>query len=343
MKRQEESFFEKNSHKPMRIASITKIMTAIIAIESGKMNEEVKISKQAVETEGSSIYLQEGEKIKLEHLVYGLMLRSGNDAAAAIAEHVGGSLDGFAYLMNEKANQVGMFNTHFANPHGLDDHENHYSTAYDMAILTQYAMKNEQFEKVFRTKTYSAPNPTEKWDRTWRNKNKLLTSLYDYSTGGKTGYTKKANRTLVSTASKDNLDLIAVTLDDPDDWNDHINMFESTFDLYNKTTIQEEGFLANIDDSFYKDHLFVNRNISYPLTEDEKKNIKVKIDLKKPNKKWERSNVPSIVGTYSVLLNNDLIQRVPVYYNNGETTPPKRGFFESLKRLFVIFVGVGDG
>src|SRR5690606_21748814 len=137
--------FEKNAHTKMRIASITKIMTAIIAVESGKLNEMVKVSPNAVRTEGSSLYLQPNEKIKLEQLVYGLMLRSGNDAAVAIAEHVGGSLEGFVFLMNQKAAEIGMINTEFANPHGLDDHENHYSTSYDMAILTRYAMQNEKF------------------------------------------------------------------------------------------------------------------------------------------------------------------------------------------------------
>ena len=153
------------------------------------------------------------------------MLRSGNDAAVAIAEHVGGSVEGFVFLMNQKAAEIGMRNTHFANPHGLDDSENHYSTAYDMALLMQYAMKNKEFRKISGTEVYRAPAaPGEDWDRVWRNKNKLLTSLYEYCTGGKTGYTKRAKRTLVTTASKGGMDLIAVTLDAPDDWNDHIAM-----------------------------------------------------------------------------------------------------------------------
>ncbi|GAE43409.1 D-alanyl-D-alanine carboxypeptidase [Mesobacillus boroniphilus JCM 21738] len=148
--------YEKDAYRVSRIASITKIMTAILAIESGQLDEKVKVSENAVRTEGSSIYLKPGEKIRLEDLVYGLMLRSGNDAAVAIAEHVGGSLEGFAYLMNEKAQQIGMENTHFANPHGLDDHEDHMSTAYDMAILTRYAMKNEIYKEIAGTKIHSS-------------------------------------------------------------------------------------------------------------------------------------------------------------------------------------------
>ncbi|MDP4162510.1 MAG: serine hydrolase, partial [Bacillota bacterium] len=119
--------YEKNAHKISRIASITKIMTAILAIESGKMNDMVKVSKRAIQAEGSSIYLKEGQKVSLEDLTYGLMLRSGNDAAVAIAEHVGGSLEGFIFMMNQQASELGMENTNFQNPHGLDDHKNHYS------------------------------------------------------------------------------------------------------------------------------------------------------------------------------------------------------------------------
>jgi len=218
--------YEKDAHTQRRIASITKIMTAILAIESGKMNDMVTISENAVRTEGSSIYLKAGDKIPLEDLVYGLMLRSGNDAATAIAEYVGGSLDGFVYLMKQKAEEIGMKDTNFENPHGLDDHENHYSTAYDMALLTRYAMENDMYKKIAGTEKYRSEDPNGDWDRVWKNKNKLLTGLYEYTTGGKTGFTKLAKRTLVSTAEKDGVELIAVTLNDPEDWDDHLNRYE---------------------------------------------------------------------------------------------------------------------
>ena len=244
--------YAKEAHQVRRIASITKIMTAILAIESGKLNDRVKVSENAVRAEGSSIYLKPGEKIKLEDLVYGLMLRSGNDSAVAIAEHVGGSLDGFVYLMNQKAEEIGMKNTHFANPHGLDDHEDHFSTAYDMALLTRYAMTNDTYKLIAGTKVHRAPNPTEKWDRVWKNKNRLLTELYDYTTGGKTGYTKRAKRTLVTTATKNDLDLIAVTLNGPDDWNDHINMYEYGFKNYKLVNVLQEGTIKEINEPFYK-------------------------------------------------------------------------------------------
>src|SRR5690625_2988793 len=189
--------FEKKAHEPQSIASITKLMTAIIAIESGKMNEMAMTSRRAIYTEGSSIYLEQGERMSIKDLVYGLMLRSGNDAAVVISEHIGGSVEGFVYLMNEKARWLGMTNTNFENPHGLES-ENHYSTAYDMALLMRYAMNNEVFLKISKTKTYQA----ETRSYAWLNKNKLLTSFYDYCTGGKTGITRKAGRTLVTSARK---------------------------------------------------------------------------------------------------------------------------------------------
>src|SRR5690625_997885 len=160
--------YEKNAYEEESIASITKIMTAIIAIESGKMHEKAKASRNAIYTEGSSIYLEQGEKMTIEDLVYGLMLRSGNDAAIAISEHIGGSEEGFVHLMNEKAKWLGMTNTNFDNPHGLES-DNHYSTAYDIGLLLNYAINNELFQKVSGTTSYLSSNRTYKW----QNKNKL--------------------------------------------------------------------------------------------------------------------------------------------------------------------------
>ncbi|MFS0822899.1 D-alanyl-D-alanine carboxypeptidase family protein [Bacillus sp. 1P02SD] len=333
--------FEKNAHQRMRIASITKIMTAIIAIESGKLDEMVKVSNKAVRAEGSSLYLKPNEQIKLEDLVYGLMLRSGNDSAVAIAEHVGGSLEGFVFMMNQKAAEIGMQNTEFANPHGLDDHENHYSTAYDMAILTRYAMMNEKYREITSTKVHRAPNPTEKWDRVWRNKNKLLTKLYPYSTGGKTGYTKRAKRTLVSTASKDGIDLIAVTINASDDWNDHMNMFNRAFEKYDLVKVVEEGYLRT-DSSFYKGKVFVDHDFMYPLSPEEKKEIKLHVELLEPdNREWRKpENVPDIVGTLTVNLGDETIEEMPIYFDNGNVDRPKETFWETLKSMFLVILGV---
>ncbi|WP_299088250.1 D-alanyl-D-alanine carboxypeptidase family protein [uncultured Metabacillus sp.] len=333
--------YEKEANTKMRIASITKIMTAILAIESGKLDEMVKVSERALQAEGSSIYLQKGEKIKLEDLVYGLMLRSGNDAAVAIAEHVGGSLEGFVVMMNQKAEEIGMTNTEFANPHGLDDHENHYSTAYDMAILTKYAMENETYRKISGTETHRAPNPNEKWDRVWHNKNKLVTGLYKYSTGGKTGYTVRAKRTLVSTASKNGLNTIVVTLNDPNDWDDHINLHDFAFNNYELVKIKQEGTLSNIDNDFYQDKVFIKRDILYPLTAEEQEKIKINLSLLTPKKKWkEPKDVPNVVGKMSVKLDEREIEKLPIYFDNGKVEKPKNSFWELFKNLFFAATGV---
>lgn len=333
--------YEKQAHKKMRIASITKIMTAILAIESGKLNEMATVSEQAIRAEGSSVYLQKGEKIKLEDLVYGLMLRSGNDAAVAIAEHVGGSLEGFVVMMNQKAEEIGMSNTEFANPHGLDDHENHYSTAYDMAILTQYAMKNETYQEISGTETHKAPNPNEKWDRVWHNKNKLLTSLYKYSTGGKTGYTVRAKRTLVSTASKGGMDTIVVTLNDPDDWKDHMNLHNYAFNNYELVNLKHQGTLSDIENEFYDDKVFINRDVLYPLTKEEQENVRINISLQKPQEEWEDlENVPNVVGELSVKVEEREIADIPIYFDNGKVEKPKGSFWDLFKNLFFAITGV---
>lgn len=249
-----EVLIEKEAHDQQPIASITKIMTAIIAIESEEMSHFTRASRRAIYTEGSSIYLEQGEKMLIEDLVYGLVLRSGNDAAVAIAEHVGGSVEGFVHLMNEKAKWLGMTNTHFENPHGLDA-ETHFSSAYDMALLMKYAMENEEFRKITKTHLHKAKNRSYGWG----NKNKLLTSLYEYCIGGKTGFTKKSGRTLTTVAQKEGKDLIAVTLNASDDWNDHIQMYEWGFQQLNdqsalstKISGIQEDFLTDVIDIFKK-------------------------------------------------------------------------------------------
>ena len=332
--------YEKDAYTQRRIASITKIMTAIIAIESGKMNETVKISGNAAGTEGSSLYLKEGEKITLENLVYGLMLRSGNDAAVAIAEEVGGSLEGFVTLMNQKAEEIGMSHTVFMNPHGLDDHENHLSTAYDMAILTQYAMDNDTYRIISSTKVHKAPNATEDWDYVWRNKNKLLTSLYSDSTGGKTGYTKRAKRTLVSTAERDGMTLIAVTLDAPDDWNDHISMFNWGYSNYELTLLEPKGIIKDVKDEPYKGNVRLNRDLSYPLTSEERDQIHSTIQLVEPpdESKWdEMGSTDDPVGMYVVKLNNKTIVKAPITFDSVEKK--EKGLWGFFKGLFSLDIG----
>ncbi|WP_332697348.1 D-alanyl-D-alanine carboxypeptidase family protein [Halalkalibacter lacteus] len=332
--------YGKNENTPLRIASITKIMTAILAIESGKMDEMVQVSTRAEGTEGSSIYLRAGEKIKLEDLVYGLMLRSGNDSAVAIAEHVGGSLEGFIYMMNEKAEQLGMVNSMFQNPHGLDDHEDHYSSAYDMALLGQYAMGNEVYREISSAKNHRAEGEQV---RVWRNKNRLLTELYQYSTGGKTGYTKRAKRTLVSTASKDNENLIAVTLNAPSDWHDHMNLFNWAFDTYSTELLVEEGTIQEIEDEFYKDRVYAPYSFEYPLSQSEKEEFQKEITLYRPptDERKNSYDPPQPVGKVELTINNEMIGQVPLLYDAPEIEE-KRGFWSRFLDFFSFTIGVSS-
>jgi D-alanyl-D-alanine carboxypeptidase (penicillin-binding protein 5/6) len=222
--------YSKQGDKPLRIASLTKIMTAIVAIEHGKLSDSAKVSKNAFGKEGSSIYLKLDEEMSLHHLLYGMMLRSGNDAATTIAEHIGGTVEGFAYLMNEKARMIGMEHSLFRNPSGLDE-EGHVSTANDMAKLAAYSLRNPQFQEIVKTKLKKAPNPNEPWDYTWLNKNKML-NLYNGADGVKTGYTKLAKRCLVSSATRGGQQLAVVTLNDANDWADHAKLLDYGFDQY---------------------------------------------------------------------------------------------------------------
>ena len=216
--------YAQNADATMLIASTTKIMTALVAIRKGNLSEVVTVKREATLTEGSSMYLKEGEQLTLETLLYGLMLCSGNDAAVAIAEHVGGSQAGFVKMMNETAKELGMEHTSFANPNGLDA-ETHYSTARDMAVLACAAMENETFARIVSTRTVTMGG------RTMTNHNKLL-SWAEGCIGLKTGYTKAAGRTLVSCMEKNGQRLVAVTLQDGNDWADHQALYAYGFDTY---------------------------------------------------------------------------------------------------------------
>ena len=223
----------------MSMASTTKIMTALVAIESADISQKVSVSPCAVGVEGSSIYLYEGERLTLEELLYAMLLESANDAAAAIAIAVGGSIEDFAALMNEKANDLGLESTHFTNPHGLDDGE-HYTTARELAIIAAEAMRNETFRKIVSTYKKTIPLNETEGVRLLINHNKLLKG-YDGAVGIKTGYTKKSGRCLVSAAERDGVRLICVTLSAPDDWQDHKTLLDFGFSSYESRLLCEDG------------------------------------------------------------------------------------------------------
>lgn len=222
--------YEKDAEKIRPMASTTKIMTALVAIEGFDIDMTVKIPPEATGIEGSSIYLCAGEKLTLRQLVYALMLSSANDAATAIAIYCAGSVESFADKMNDTARRIGLSNTHFDNPHGLDS-SSHYTTAADLAKLTAYAIKSPEFKKIVSTYKMEIPLGENNNARLLVNHNKLLRS-YDGAIGVKTGFTKKSGRCLVSAAERNGITLIAVTLNAPDDWRDHTAMLDYGFENY---------------------------------------------------------------------------------------------------------------
>ncbi len=229
--------YEKNARQRMSMASTTKIMTALCALEEGNLDKTVTVDDRAVGVEGSSMYLTKGENLTLEELVYGLMLSSGNDAAVAIACAVSGGVEEFASLMNKKAEEIGAVDTKFKNPNGLDE-EGHYTTAYDLALITAYAMKNDIFRKIVSTYQTTVTGPEGK--RYLTNHNKLLRRM-DGCIGVKTGFTKKSGRCLVSACERDGVTLVGVTLNAPDDWNDHIKMMDTAYPKIKLKNVFQEG------------------------------------------------------------------------------------------------------
>lgn len=234
-----DTVYEKNSTKKMPMASTTKIMTAIIAIENAPLKKIITVSSDAVGVEGSSIYLCENERLTTEELLYALMLESANDAACALAIEIGGNIENFVDMMNDKASSLGLRNTHFTNPHGLSDSE-HYSTAQDLAILMSYCMKNEMFAKITSTKKFSLDGSDDSYSRLLVNHNRLL-GTFDGITGGKTGFTKNAGRCLVTSCERNGVKLCAVTLNAPDDWNDHKSMYSYGFTIYKRVVLESGG------------------------------------------------------------------------------------------------------
>ena len=230
--------YEKDADTPRPMASTTKIMTAVVALESCNVNEIIEIADEAVGVEGSSIYLQKGERMTLLELLYALLLQSANDAAVAIAVGVGGCVGNFADMMNEKAMSLGLTSTHFENPNGLDA-DGHVTTARELALLTAYALKNPTFAEIVATykRKISGPDGTV---RLVVNHNKLL-NMYDGCVGVKTGFTKKSGRCLVSAACRESLTLVSVTLSAPDDWRDHTAMLNYGYENYCCEILCDEG------------------------------------------------------------------------------------------------------
>ncbi len=272
--------FESNPNAQMPMASTTKIMTALVALEHGNLDDKVVIPREAVGIEGSSIYLKEGEVLTLEQLLYGLMLSSGNDVAVAVACHVGGSVEGFVDMMNTKAMEIGAENTRFTNPNGLHD-DNHYTTAYDLALITSCALKNPEFQKICSTQYKEIPGP-EGTPRTLKNKNKLLWQ-YEGGNGVKTGYTKAAGKCLVASAKREDMQVVCVVLNSSSMFIQSMALMDEAFECFDNVPVLSEGEPlgtipvegANVDSVT----ICMDEEIRLPLTKEEENEINVRVSM----------------------------------------------------------------
>lgn len=296
--------YENNAYEHKLIASTTKIMTAIIVIENIDLNKTITIGEEVLKSYGTNIYIEVGEKMKILDLLYGLLLRSGNDAALSLAHAVSGNEKEFVDLMNKKALELGMNNTIFENPHGLDEYTKNYSTAYDMSLLMKYANENSIFRKISNTKTYRVQ--TTKKSYLWYNRNKLLNG-YKYCTGGKNGYTPEAGKTLITTAQKNNLKLIAATLDDSKIYETQRQLYELTFKKYKYYTIIDKKEFKKNYTNYFQENILVKENFIYPLTHKEKDEIQIKVI------KFKKTRENNIIGSIEITLKKQIIGKISIY------------------------------
>ena len=330
--------YSKNADARLPMASTTKIMTALVVLRNSTPDEIVTVSPLAVGTEGSSVYLKEGEKLTVNDLLYAVMLESANDAAAALAIHVGGSIEGFAELMNETAESIGCENTHFTNPHGLDDEE-HYTTAKDLAKITAEALRNEDFRKIVSTVKHTIPQK-DGGVRLLLNHNRLLRekTLPGGGTviGVKTGFTKRSGRCLVTAAERDGVTVIAVTISAPDDWNDHRALLSFGLDSYECVTLADVSSLSFAVPVVGGDVSFVTVENEDPIRIIRKKESgeitkKVTLDrfLFAPVTKGETLGV---VSWYDE--NGNLLAEVPLIAQNGAERQKNKTFKDKIAEIF---------
>ena len=316
--------FEKNPTERSLIASTTKIMTALIVCEQCNVLDRMRIPKEAVGIEGSSMYLREGEVLTIQELLYGLMLSSGNDAAVALAIYCGGTVEGFAELMNDKARNLGLTGTHFENPNGLDS-PGHYSTARDLGMLAAYAMENPVFHQTVSAKTVKAG------DRYLTNHNKLLWRV-EGADGVKTGFTKAAGRILVSSATRQGRRIIGVTIDAPDDWNDHCQLLNEGFARYQDRQIVQAGQCVSVLEVLGGDarriEVLAAEDFSYALAAEECPQLV----LPGPGFVYAPAVEGAEAGFAYVLINGTVIGKVPVVYGATveQEAEEQKGFWQKL-------------
>ncbi len=321
----ERVLYSENGDKKYLIASTTKIMTALVTLNYADLDKEVEAGDEILKSFGSSIYLKPGEKLTIEDLLYGLMLRSGNDAALVLAKAVARSEEGFVKLMNDTAISIGMRNTTFSNPHGLDEKNENRSTVIDMCKLMVEAMKNEKFREITSTKKYDVKTNFGSYE--WFNKNKLLTD-YKYATGGKIGYTTKARHTFVSSATKDGKNLVIATFVDPDRFDTHQALYEEYFPKYKKYKLIDKDDLNIKYEPGYK--IYTNEDFYMLLTKLEKKKVKREVEMYDIEASGKGDK---IVGTVAITLDGNVIKKMNIYVE-GKEIQKKKSLFDKIKEFF---------
>ncbi len=323
--------FEKNAYVKRPMASTTKIMTAIVALENGNMDDIVKVSPNAVSIWGSTMHLSAGEELTFKELMYGLLLPSGNDASIAIAEHIGGSVDGFLKMMNDKAKEIGALNSHFTTPHGLDG-SGHYSTAYDMALITRYALNIPMFNDIVKTKSIQVGK------RFFTNTNEMLTN-YEGADGVKTGYTGKAGRCLVTSATRGDRRFISVVLFCDSRSQRALSskkILDYTFSLFNLYTLVQSEYLGELP--VYKGYektvpVYAEKTITMPLTDSELEKLYTKVSL------FDIIQAPieekTVVGTISIYLEDKILCESSI--RTGKAIKQKT-MLEYLLDVFIIWL-----
>lgn len=303
----------KGLNKDERIlpASTTKIMTLIVAIENSNLFDVVKVGNEILIADGTNIYAEVGENFLLEDLLYGMILRSGNDAALIIANHTGGTVDNFVKLMNEKARQLHLTNTVFQNPTGLDDTTKNYTTVSDLANIYSYGYKNELFRDILKTKEYRTSS--DKKSYYFKNRTEIL-NMYPKATGGKTGYTPKAGRLLVSSASNNNLNLVIASRGNSYGYKTHINMYEDIFSKYKNCLILDKNRFNQKTD--LNGTLYIKKSFKYPLTDEERNNIR-KVLVYNQNKN-------GYVADIIIYLGDEEIYKEKVYLKERKTNLLRR-------------------
>lgn len=332
--------FEKNAYERHSMASTTKIMTAIVALENSNLDDVITVSADAAAQEGSSAYIEAGDQIFMRDMLFGLMLNSGNDAAYSIAEHISGSKEAFADIMNWYAwEKIGAVNTQFINPSGLDG-EGHYSTAYDMAIIARYAMRNPEFRNIVLTRTMIAQPLNKTEPLYFTNHNKFL-DTYDGCIGVKTGYTSTTGRCLVTAAERDGMLFIAVTLDDPDDWNSHSQMLDYAFSTHTpknliskNQTVKTAWVDGETYDFVYGDDFVV------PVNGNNRVELKVvnylSDDLTRPINEGEKVGWAQIYQGETLIGTVDIISETEI--RNVNNLRLKNSFFSSFIRACNIWL-----